>query len=50
MAAYVFLKLNKLTLTATEIAYERIVRAVAESKIVKADIAKFFQTHTHPSR
>lgn len=50
MTAFVFLKLNKLTLTATESAYERIVRAVAESKITKEGIAQFFRTHTRPSR
>lgn len=50
MAAFVFLNLNKLTLTATEIAYERIVRAVAESKLNKEDIAKFFQTNTRRTR
>lgn len=50
MAAFVFLKLNKLTLTATEIACERIVRAVAESGLNKEDIAKFFQTNTRRTR
>lgn len=50
MAAFVFLKLNALTMTATEIAFEQIVRAVAESKLGKDEIAKFFQTHTRRSR
>lgn len=50
MVAFVFLKMNRLTLTATEIQFERIVRAVAESKLGKEDIAKFFQTHTRRSR
>ena len=46
MAAFVFLKLNNLTLTVTQVGYERIVRAVAESKITKEDIAQFFRAHT----
>lgn len=50
MAAFTFLKLNKLTLTASESAYERVVRAVAESKLTKEDIAKFFRAHTRRSR
>lgn len=50
MAAFVFLKMDRLTLTATEIEFERIVRAVAESRLGKEDIAKFFQTHTRRSR
>jgi len=50
MAAFVFLKLNKLTLTASEIAYERIVRAVAKSKMGKDDIAKFLQMYSRRTR
>ena len=50
MAGFVFLKLNRLTVTATEVAFERIVRAVAERKLGKEAIAKFFHTHTRHSR
>lgn len=43
MAAFVFLKLNKFTLTAKEDEFERIVIEVAESKIEKPAISKFFK-------
>lgn len=50
MAAFVFLRLNKLDLTATQSAFERTVRAVAESKISKDEIANFFKKHTRRMR
>jgi len=50
MAAFVFLKLNNHTLTAGEIQYERMVRAVAESKLEKREIAEFFQKHSKGKR
>jgi death on curing protein len=50
MAALVFLKLNNHTLTAGEIQYERMVRAVAESKLEKREIAEFFQKHSKYKR
>ncbi len=50
MTAFVFLKLNRLTMTATETAYEQIVRAVAESKLSKDEVAQFFQAHSRRRR
>ena len=50
MAAFVFLKLNKLTLVADENQFERIVLSVAESKIEKRQIAEFFKKHCKKSR
>lgn len=50
MAAFVFLRLNKLDLTATQSAFERTVRAVPESKISKDEIANFFKKHTRRMR
>ena len=46
VAAYVFLALNGLELTASEAAFEQLVRDVAEGKRGKADAAVFFRTHT----
>jgi death-on-curing protein len=46
VAAYVFLALNALTLTASEKAFEQLVRDVAEGKRGKADAAVFFREHT----
>ena len=45
MAAFVFLKLNKLTLVADENQFERVVLSVAENKIEKREIAEFFKKH-----
>lgn len=50
MAAFVFLKLNKWTLVADENQFERIVIAVAESKIEEREIAEFFKKHCRRSR
>ena len=49
-AAFVFLKLNNRTLTAGENQFELIVRAVAEGKLGKDEIAKFFQKSSKRSR
>ena len=49
-AAFVFLKLNNRTLTAGENQFELIVRAVAEGKLGKDEIAKFFQKNSKRSR
>jgi len=46
VAAYVFLALNDLTLTAPEKAFEQLVRDVAEGERGKADAAVFFREHT----
>ena len=46
-AAFVFLKLNGLTLTAPEPALEKLVLAVAEGKLKKSEIAPFFRRHAH---
>lgn len=50
MTAFVFLKLNNHALTAGEIQYERMVRAVAESKLEKREIAEFYQKHSKDKR
>lgn len=50
MATFVFLKLNKITLTAAERQFERVVLAVAESKLDKDGIAKFLQKHSRRGR
>ena len=50
MAAFVFLKINKLTLVADEDQFERIVIDVAESKIEKREIAEFLKKHCKKSR
>ena len=50
MAAFVFLKLNHLTLLANENEFERIVVAAAESKTTKPQIAAFFKKHCKKSR
>jgi len=49
MAAFAFLKLNKLTLVADENQFERIVLSVAENKIEKPEIAEFFKKHCKKS-
>lgn len=50
LAAFVFLKLNGLTLQAEEHAYERLVRAAVTGEADKAAIAKFFRKHTKGER
>lgn len=45
MAAFVFLKLNRLTLEASESAFEEIVLKAAQGKMGKAAIADFFRKH-----
>lgn len=47
-AAYVFLALNGLELTAEEAAFEKLVRNVAEGKTDKATAADFFRFNTKP--
>jgi len=46
VAADVFLVLNGLDLTASEAAFEKLVRQVAEGKADKATVAEFFRRHT----
>ncbi len=50
MAAFVFLRLNDISLEATETAYERIVRSVAEGRSDKASVAAFSREHGHAGR
>ena len=45
MAAFVFLKLNGLTLTAGQSDYEAVVLSVAQGKMGKAAVAEFFRKH-----
>jgi death-on-curing protein len=45
MAAFIFLKLNGLTLTASESKFESLVLAVAQGKMGKTGIAEFFREH-----
>ncbi|MBX3301888.1 MAG: type II toxin-antitoxin system death-on-curing family toxin [Nitrospira sp.] len=47
MAAFVFLKLNGLTLDADESAFESLVLRTAQGQIDKSAIAEFFQKHSH---
>lgn len=46
MAAFVFLKLNGLTVTAGESEFERLVRQVAEGQMKKDQIAEFFEKNS----
>jgi death-on-curing protein len=46
MAAFAFLKLNGITLKASEPAFEKVVLSVAEGTTDKAAIARFFRKHT----
>lgn len=46
MAAFVFLKLNGLTVTAGESEFERVVRQVAEGQMKKDQIAEFFEKNS----
>src|SRR5689334_11538240 len=48
MAAFVFLKLNKLTLKVPESAYEELVLKTAQGEIGKDIIAGFFRKNTRP--
>ena len=50
MAAFIFLKLNGLTVTTTETEFERLVRQVAEGQIKKDQIAEFFERNTKKHR
>lgn len=50
MAAFTFLKLNNLTLNAGELAFERVIREVAEGKMGKEKIAAFFQDNSKKHR
>ena len=50
MAAFIFLKLNNLTLNAEEVEFERIVREVAEGKTGKERIAEFFHKNSRKHR
>lgn len=47
MAAFVFLKLNGLTLDADESAFESLVLKTAQGQIDKSAIAEFFPKHSH---
>jgi len=48
MAAFAFLKLNRLTMDAASLpAFERIVLAVASGKANKAAATEFFREHAH---
>lgn len=47
MAAFVFLKLNGLTLDADESVSEEIVLQAAQGQIGKDAIAEFFRKHAH---
>ncbi|MDF0676739.1 MAG: type II toxin-antitoxin system death-on-curing family toxin [Nitrospira sp.] len=47
MAAFVFLKLNGLTLDADESAFESLVLRAAQEQIDKSAIAEFFRKHSH---
>lgn len=46
MAAYTFLKLNGLTLGASNQAFEKVVLSVATGKMGKAAVAEFFCKHS----
>ena len=46
MAAFSFLKLNGLTLTAKDMEFEPIILAVAQGKMGKTEVAEFFRKHT----
>ena len=50
MAAFVFLALNRFTLSASSPAFERIVRMVAEDKMGKAGVAEFFRKNCQKRR
>ncbi len=50
MTAFTFLTLNRLTLTARESEFERVVRKVAEGKIDKTKLAEFLRTNCRRRR
>ncbi len=50
MAAFTFLKLNRVTLTASEKEFERTVRGAAEGKMGKARVADFLRKHSRTRR
>ena len=50
MAAYTFLKLNRVNLTARESGFERIVRRVAEGKMDKASVTAFLRQNCQRQR
>lgn len=50
MAAYTFLKLNRVNLTARESGFERIVRRVAEGKMGKASVTAFHRQNSKRQR
>jgi death-on-curing protein len=45
MAAFTFLKLNGLTLTAKDTEFESIILSVAQGKVGKAGVAEFLRQH-----
>jgi death-on-curing protein len=45
MAAFVFLSLNDLHLSATDLEYEEVVRSVAEGRMTKGEVAAFLRSH-----
>jgi len=47
-AAYVFLALNNVRLTADEDAYAELVLSVARGETPKSGVADFFRAHTAP--
>jgi len=47
MAAFVFLKVNGLTLSAGRSDYEAVVLSVAQGTMGKAAVAEFFRKHAH---
>jgi death on curing protein len=50
MAAFTFLKLNQINLSAGELKFERLVRETAEGKVGKEKIAEFFQKNSKKRR
>ena len=46
MAAFTFLKLNGLTLAASDVEFERVVLEVARGRSSKAAIAEFLRSHS----
>jgi death-on-curing protein len=50
MAAFTFLRLNQISLSAGELKFERLVRETAEGKVGKEKIAEFFQKNSKRRR
>ena len=50
VAAYVFLAMNEVQLTATQDAYADLVLSVARGETPKSAVAEFFRTNTAPRR